>query len=108
MDRLKQSAAILEKDREGQGYQGADPIYDNDLQNGPALPIRCACVWPCGYALQILKAAPPTASECINEGLFVDDSQNFALPHQESENPELYNPWYDLRKYQNFRISEKL
>ena len=108
MDRLKQSVAILKDAGEGQGYQGADPIYDNDLTKWT----RFANSLRLRLAMRIRFADPEGSaaviSECVNEGLFIENnSQNFALPHQESENPELYNPWYDLRKYQNFRISEK-
>jgi hypothetical protein len=47
-------------------------------------------------------------SECMNEPLMELNSQNFELKHQDSENSELYNPWYDMRKHQDYKMSEKL
>jgi hypothetical protein len=39
---------------------------------------------------------------------FIENNEgNFGLEYQESENPELYNPWYDVRKHQNWKMSDK-
>ena len=39
---------------------------------------------------------------------FIENNDgNFGLKYQESENPELYNPWNDVRKHQNWKMSDK-
>ena len=47
-------------------------------------------------------------TECMAEPFLENNDGNFGLKYQESENPELYNPWYDVRKHQNWKMSDKL
>src|SRR5690625_5945203 len=43
----------------------------------------------------------------MNEDMIEENSQNFILTHSESDNSDLYNPWYDVRRNANFKMSEK-
>jgi hypothetical protein len=108
MDRLKKAVDLLKSADPKDGFVGADPIYNNDLTKW----VRFANSLRFRFAMKTrFKDAATSAkviSECMNEPLMELNSQNFELKHQESENSELYNPWYDLRKHQDFKVSEKL
>jgi hypothetical protein len=104
---LKASIDILKTADPAMGYVGADPVYDNNLNKwlrfANSLRLRLAMrtrfADPAGSALVI--------TECMNELFIENNDGNFGLKYQESENPELYNPWYDLRKHQNWKMSDK-
>jgi hypothetical protein len=107
MDQLKNSLEILKTADPSQAYPGADPVYDNDLNKWKCfanslrlrLAMRARFVDPAGSAAVI--------AECMDEPFIENNDGNFGLKYQESENPELYNPWYDLRKHQNWKMSDK-
>lgn len=106
INRLKDAIAVLESAGAGEGYKGADPVYDNDTGKW----IRFANSLRLRMAMKIRFAAPELGAqiitECLAKPLIETNDQNFELRRQDSENGELYNPWWDLRKYQNFKMSE--
>lgn len=107
ISRLKQAIDVLKTADPQNGFPGADPVYNNDLTKWVRfanslrlrLAMRVRFVDPAGSAKVI--------TECMAEPFIESNDQNFELTHQDSESSELYNPWFDLRKYQNFKMSEK-
>jgi hypothetical protein len=107
MDQLKDAVEILKTADPAMGYVGADPIYDNNLWKwlnfANSLRLR--------LAMRARFADPDNSatviSECMNEPFIENNDGNFGLKYQESENPELYNPWYDVRKHQDWKMSDK-
>lgn len=107
MDQLKGAVEVLKNGDPSMGYIGADPIYDNNLDKwvrfGNSLRLRLAMrtrfVDPSNSAAVV--------TECMNETFIENNVGNFGLKYQESENPELYNPWYDVRRHQNWKMSDK-
>jgi hypothetical protein len=109
MFQLKSDIAILKSAGADEGYNGSDPVYNNDHEKWICfanslrlrLAMRARFADPDGSAAVI--------TECMNEGKFIEsNSQNFALTHQDSESSDLYNPWWGVRQHQSLRISEKL
>ncbi len=107
LDRLKAAADLLKTADPQSAYPGADPVYNNDLSKWVrfANSLRLRMAMKIRFADAALSAKVIT--ECLAGPLMETNDQNFELRHQDSENGELYNPWYDIRKYQNFKMSEK-
>ena len=107
MDQLKASIEILKTADPAMGYVGADPVYDNNLTKWLhfANSMRLRLAMRARFAEPANSAAVIT--ECMNEPFIENNDGNFGLKYQESENPELYNPWYDVRKHQNWKMSDK-
>jgi hypothetical protein len=107
MDQLKNSLEILKTADPSQAYPGADPVYDNDLNKW----MRFANSFRLRLAMRARFADPANSAaviaECMAEPFLENNEGNFGLKYQESENPELYNPWYDIRKHQNWKMSDK-
>ncbi len=107
INRLKLAMAILESASPDNAYPGADPVYGNDLTKW----VRFANSFRLRLAMRIRFADPAFSATviagCMEKPLIEFNGQNFELTHQESDNGELYNPWYDLRKVQNWKMSEK-
>lgn len=107
MDKLKASIALLKTADPKNGYKGADPVYNNDLSKW----VRFANSFRLRLAMRARFVDPVYSSkvvtECMAEPFIETNDQNFELKHQISDDSELYNPWYDIRKYQNFKMSEK-
>jgi len=107
MDQLENAIEILKTADPSQGFVGADPVYDNDLTKWSRfanslrfrLAMRARFVDPEGSAAVI--------TECMNEPFIENNDHNFGLKYQESENGELYNPWYETRQRQNWKMSDK-
>ncbi|MBK8882957.1 MAG: SusD/RagB family nutrient-binding outer membrane lipoprotein [Bacteroidales bacterium] len=107
MDQLKSAVEILKTADPEMAYEGADPIYGNHLTKWAdfansmrlRLAMRTRFVDPAGSAAVI--------AECMNEPFIEDNDGNFGIKYQESEIPELYNPWNDVRKHQNWKMSDK-
>jgi hypothetical protein len=107
MEQLKAAIDILKTADPSMGFVGADPVYDNNLDKWQRfanslrlrLAMRTRFVDPAGSAAVI--------TECMDESFIENNDGNFGLKYQESENPELYNPWYDVRKHQNWKMSDK-
>ncbi len=107
-DKLKAAVNLLKSANPGDGYVGADPIYNNDLTKW----VRFANSFRFRLAMRIRFVDPTTSAsiitECMTQPLIETNDQNFELRHQESDNGEFYNHWYDLRKNQNYKMSEKI
>lgn len=107
LERLRLAMVTLKKAGPGDGYKGCDPVYNNDISKW----IRFANSMRFRLAMKIRFVDEVTAAkvitECMSDPLMESNDQNFELKRQESENGELYNPWFDIRKYQNFKMSEK-
>lgn len=107
INQLKSAIEILKTADPSQGYVGADPVYNNDLTKWSRfanslrlrLAMRARFVDPAGSAMVI--------AECMNEPFIENNDGNFGLKYQESDNGQLYNPWYEVRKRQNWKMSEK-
>jgi hypothetical protein len=107
MDQLKASIEILRTADPAMGYVGADPVYDNNLTKWScfANSMRLRLAMRARFAEPANSAAVIT--ECMNEPFIENNDGNFGLKYQESENPELYNPWYDVRQHANWKMSDK-
>ena len=107
MDQLKDAIEVLKDADPAMGYVGADPIYDNNLSKW----LRFANSLRLRLAMRTRFVDPANSqsviTECMNEPFIENNEGNFGLRYQESENPELYNPWYDARKHQNWKMSDK-
>jgi hypothetical protein len=107
LDQLKSSIEVLKTADPAMGYPGADPVYDNNLSkwSGFANSLRLRLAMRARFADPVNSAA--VISECMAGPFIENNDGNFGLKYQESENPELYNPWYDIRKHQNWKMSDK-
>jgi hypothetical protein len=107
MDQLKNSIEVLKTADPSMGYIGADPVYDNNLDKWLrfANSLRLRLAMRTRFVEPVNSAA--IIAECMNEQFIENNDGNFGLRYQESENPELYNPWYDVRKHQNWKMSDK-
>jgi len=107
MDKLKQAIDVLKDADPAMGYVNSDPVYQNDLSKW----VRFANSLRLRLAMRARFADPENSAkviaECMNSPLIETNDQNFELTHQESEHADLYNPWFDIRKYQNWKMSEK-
>ncbi|MCU0474006.1 MAG: SusD/RagB family nutrient-binding outer membrane lipoprotein [Bacteroidales bacterium] len=107
MDQLKSAIEILKTANTSQGYVGADPVYGNNLNKWSRfanslrlrLAMRSRFVDPAGSATVI--------ADCMNKPFIENNDENFGLKFQVSDNGELYNPWYETRKRQNWKMSDK-
>ena len=107
MDQLKSAVEILKTANPADGFVGADPIYNNDLNKWRRfansmrlrLAMRARFVDPAGSAAVI--------TECMKEPFIETNDENFGLKFQVSDNGALYNPWYETRKRQNWKMSDK-
>jgi hypothetical protein len=104
---LGSAVDVLKAADPAMGYPGADPIYDNDLSKWAkfANSLRLRLAMRIRFADPVYAAS--AISECMNEPFIETNNENFGLKYQNSENSELYNPWYDVRKHQNWKMSNK-
>jgi len=107
MDKLKWAMDVIKNADPAMGYGSSDPVYQNDLDKW----VRFANSLRLRLAMRARFVDPENSAkviaECMANPLIETNDQNFELKHQESEHPDLYNPWYDIRKYQNWKMSEK-
>ncbi len=107
ISQLKNAIGVLEKADPSMGYAGADPVYDNNLGKWA----KFANSFRLRLAMRIRFADPAYSAGIITECMahpFIEwNNENFGLKFQESENSELYNPWYDIRKHQDWKMSDK-
>jgi len=105
--RLKNSIDVLKNSDPADAYPGADPVYDNDLHKW----VRFANSFRFRLAMRVRFVDPDLSrrviEEVMKEEMIEENSQNFILTHSESDNSDLYNPWYDVRRHANFKMSEK-
>ena len=97
VEQLKIQMAKLEGAKPADGYPGQDPMYNNDLGKWA----RFANSLRLRLAMRARFADPakynPIIADCLGKPLIETNTQNAALQHWDSENGELYNPWYDLK-----------
>jgi len=107
MDRLKAAIDVLKTADPQYGFPDGDFVYNNDLSKW----VRFANSLRLRLAMKTRFADPANSAavitQCMAEPLIETNDQNFELKHQNSEDKELYNPWYDIRRYQNFKMSDK-
>jgi hypothetical protein len=107
MDELNSSIQVLQSADPSMGYVGADPVYNNDLDKW----IRFANSLRLRLAMRARFVDPENSvviiTECMAQPLIESNDQNFELKHEESDNPEFYSPWYDLRKSMDWKMSDK-
>lgn len=105
--RLKNSIDVLKNSDPADAYPGADPVYDNDLHKW----VRFANSFRFRLAMRVRFVDPDLSrrviEEVMKEEMIEENAQNFILTHSESDNSDLYNPWYDIRRHANFKMSEK-
>ena len=106
MKRLKAAITILATADTTAGYSGADPVYNNDLTKW----VRFANSLRFRLAMKARFVDPANSAtiitECMASPFIETNDQNFELTHQESNNPQIYNSWYDLRQTSNFKMSD--
>jgi hypothetical protein len=97
VEQLKVQMAKLEGANPADGYPGQDPMYNNNLEKW----VRFANSFRLRLAMRARFVDPgkynPIIVECLGKPLIETNNQNAALQHWDSENGELYNPWYDLK-----------
>lgn len=107
MNNLKSSIDILKSADPENAYPGADPVYQNNLEKW----IKFANSYRFRLAMRIRFVDPSTSKKVIGEvmaePMIEDNEDNFMLTHTESDNTDLYNPWYDVRRHANFKMSKK-
>lgn len=96
VNRLQEAISVLKSVSDSQIYPGdEDPLFQGDrdkwIRFANSLRLRLAMharfVDPTKYNAVI--------DECLQEDLIEDNTQNAALEMQDSENGDLYNPWYN-------------
>lgn len=106
--RLKSSIDMIKTADPARAFPGADPIYDNDLDNW----VRFANSLRLRYAMRMrfadAGAAGPVIAECLNELLIEENSQNALLECVDTDDGNLYNPWSNTWNYWQFKVSERL
>ena len=113
VEQLKVQMGILKNANPNDGYPGQDPMFNNDLDKW----VRFANSFRLRLAMRARFVEPakynPIISECLTNPLIETNGQNAALQNWDSENGELYNPWYNIKiayssgTYQ-YNVSEKL
>lgn len=94
--RLQESITVLKNASDSEIYSSAeDPIFAGDRSKW----IRFANSLRLRLAMRARIADPEkyngVIDECLQEDLIEDNSQNVMLEMEDSDNPELYNPWYN-------------
>jgi hypothetical protein len=112
-ERLKKKLDILKSADFKKGFVGADPIYNNDkdkwLRFINSLRLRLAM-----RARFADNSYNTVIASCLSENLIETNDQNATLQNWDSENGELYNPWYNYYRDRveshiyTFNTSEKL
>jgi hypothetical protein len=107
IDRLTSAISILKSADPAKAYPGADPIYNNDLSKWIAFAnsLRLRLAMKIRFADAAYSA--PVITDCMSEPFIETNDQNYELKHEVSDNPDLYNHWYDLRKSINWKMSQK-
>lgn len=105
MNRLKNDISELATADPAMGYIGTDPAYNNDLTKWAKLAnsMRLRLAMRARFADPTNSAAVIT--ECLAQPLLETNDDNFILTHQESDNSDLYNPWYDVHYTLHFKMS---
>ncbi|NQU55221.1 MAG: SusD/RagB family nutrient-binding outer membrane lipoprotein [Bacteroidetes bacterium] len=112
VEQLKVQMDILMVADPANAYPGQDPMYYNDLDKW----VRFANSFRLRLAMRARFVDPgtyePIIIDCLGQPLIEEINQSAGIEHQDSENSELYNPWfnktldYQAGTYQ-FNVSEK-
>jgi hypothetical protein len=94
--RLQDAISVLKSASDSDVYASSeDPLFAGDRDNW----IRFANSLRLRLAMHARFADPTTynsvIAECLGEALIEDNTQNAVLEMQDSDNPDLYNPWYN-------------
>lgn len=106
LEQLGQCVEVLKTADPKQAYPGSDPVYNNQLDKwakfANSLRLRLA------MRMRFVDAASahPVIKQCLGLPLIEENEDNFQLLRQESDNSELYNPWYNLKQYNDFKMSQ--
>lgn len=112
VEQLKIQMDILKVADPVDAYPNQDPMYNNDLDSW----VRFANSFRLRLAMRARFVDSgkynPIIVDCLSQPLIEEIDQNAGLQHQDSENSELYNPWYnksidyESNTYQ-YNVSEK-
>ena len=96
VNRLEEAISVLKSASDSEIYPGTeDPLYGGDRDKW----IRFANSLRLRLAMHARFADPGTYNsvigDCLTEALIEDNTQNVTLEMQDSDNPSLYNPWYN-------------
>ncbi|MCL3782683.1 SusD/RagB family nutrient-binding outer membrane lipoprotein [Prolixibacteraceae bacterium JC049] len=107
LEDLKNSEAAIRNGKLEQGYSGADPIFNNDLDKWGrfANSLRLRLAMRIRFADEAM--AKPIIADCLSKPLIETNEQNVMQTNQDSDDGELYNPWYGTFAFWNFRLSKK-
>lgn len=94
--RLQEAISVLKAASDSQIYPGdEDPLFQGDRDKW----IRFANSLRLRLAMHARFAEPTkyeaVIDECLQEALIEDNTQNATLEMEDSENGDLYNPWYN-------------
>lgn len=94
VSRLREAISVLKSSSDSEIYSSAeDPLFAGDRDKW----IRFANSLRLRLAMHARFADPGkynnVIDECLGESLIEDNSQNVKLEMQDSDNPDLYNPW---------------
>lgn len=113
VEQLKVQMEVLKVADPVNAYPNQDPMFDNDLDKW----VRFANSFRLRLAMRARFTDPskynPIISDCLDQPLIEECDQSAGIEHQDSENGELYNPWYnkkvefDKGTFQ-YNVSEKL
>ena len=105
--RLKKDIETIKNGDPENGFPGADPIYDNDLDKW----VRFANSLRFRLAMRIRHVAPTLAqtviNECMMESFIEENDQNATFQNYDKDDGGLYNPWFGTWEYMQFKAAEK-
>jgi hypothetical protein len=108
MERLKNIVLLLETADPENGYPGADPLFDNDLEQWA----KFANSFRLRLAMRARFAAPTEAEaiivECLEKPLIESNEDNAWNENQDSDVGEFSNPIYGQFTYWLWKMSEFL
>ena len=107
MEKLKNIVTTLQNADPGMGYPGADPLYDNDLDNWA----RFANSFRLRLAMRARFVNPglvnTVITECLAQPLIEENSQNAWNENEDSDINEFRNPIYGHYGFWKWKMSEK-
>jgi len=108
-DELAQAIGILKVADPNEAYPGADPLFENDLEQW----VRFANSLRFRMAMRVRFVDPSLAkkmvTECLNEPLIEENRDNARRLYKDGDRGEFHNPIsYHIRNYYTVKASEKL
>ncbi|MFV0505516.1 MAG: SusD/RagB family nutrient-binding outer membrane lipoprotein [Bacteroidales bacterium] len=105
INKLGDVVEVLSSAEAKNGYPGADPIFDNNIDNW----VRFANSLRLRYAMRVRFAdealAKQTVKNCLSKPLIEEHSQDVKLTNSDSEVEELMNPTYGQYDYSKWKMS---